>query len=277
MCIIVYKPQNVNFPSNDILKTCFNNNPDGAGFMYADCGRVYIHKGFMTYKSFKRALKAARAKTGDNAAYVLHFRISTQAGVNPECTHPYPLSANMDDLMLLKSVCDIGVAHNGIISLTTSYYNKKIAYNDTMLFITDYLSLIIKSRNFYKDADTIKLIDRLCESRLAILDGSGHCTITGDGWTESGGVQYSNKSFESVKQPAKLTSINWSFDKDDNFIPYDKWDKYYNDYTGLYEFTPLYCPMYEDDDDGYCDCCQDSHKCFYAPYSDKDNGGAGDV
>ena len=33
MCIIVYKPAGKRLPSENILKNCFINNPDGAGIM----------------------------------------------------------------------------------------------------------------------------------------------------------------------------------------------------------------------------------------------------
>ena len=36
MCIIAYKPKNEKFPSDKRMRAMFRNNPDGAGFMYAD-------------------------------------------------------------------------------------------------------------------------------------------------------------------------------------------------------------------------------------------------
>lgn len=201
MCIIAYKPEAANFPTKATLQTCFANNPDGAGFMYAAHGAVYIEKGFATFNAFWRALKAARAEHGDRIACIMHFRIATQGGTKPECTHPFPLSPNMDDLRLLHASTDIGIAHNGIIPLTTSYY-KAVNYSDTMLFIADYLSLIIKRRDYYKDADTLLLIERLCESKLAILDYTGHCELIGRGWINDGGLYYSNTSYKESRRRA---------------------------------------------------------------------------
>ena len=37
MCIIVAKDKNVDVPTIDILKRCFDYNSDGAGFMYVAC------------------------------------------------------------------------------------------------------------------------------------------------------------------------------------------------------------------------------------------------
>lgn len=124
----------------------------------------------------------------------MHFRISTQGGYKPELTHPYPLSEEMSDLRRLSCSTDVGIAHNGIISLTIST-KKDVDYNDTMLFITDYLSLIIRDTDYWKDPVTVELISRLADSKLAILDRSGHCELIGD-FVEKDGVYYSNHSYE---------------------------------------------------------------------------------
>lgn len=219
MCIIIYKPTGEKFPSKKTLKRCFEANPHGAGLMVADGEYVHIRKGLMSFTAFYKALQKTRQKYGDNAAYVLHFRISTQAGIRADNTHPFPLSSDMAALRELSTVTPIGIAHNGIISLT-SYggYFKQITYNDTMLFITDYLSLIIQSLDYYKDKKTLKLIERLCGSRLALLDGGGHCELIGNGWTKDGGVWYSNSSYKTTTATKKATYTplyDWEDDEDE--------------------------------------------------------------
>ena len=46
MCVICYKPKGIAFPEERILQNCFDNNPDGAGFMWPENGKVHIRKGF---------------------------------------------------------------------------------------------------------------------------------------------------------------------------------------------------------------------------------------
>ena len=179
MCVILYKPNNVAMPTKDILKTCYDNNPDGAGYMYSNDNNVVIKKGFMTFNAFYKSLKSTK-KLWNNTPFVIHFRISTQGGVNKQLTHPFPLSANMSDLKKLNNKSNIGIAHNGIIDLTSNYYKKDINHSDTMEFITDYLSLIIDNINYYKNSKTLKLIERLADSKLAILDRCGHCELIGN-------------------------------------------------------------------------------------------------
>ena len=48
MCIAIYKPKG-NTISKDTLKNCFDNNPDGSGFMYAQNDKLVVKKGYILY------------------------------------------------------------------------------------------------------------------------------------------------------------------------------------------------------------------------------------
>ena len=264
MCIIVYKPENVKMPDYETLKNCFNNNEDGAGYMFAHNGKVHIIKGLMFFGGFIKSLNHTVAKYGSDRAYVLHFRWSTQGGVRRDCTHPFPLSKNMNDLRKLKTECDIGIAHNGIIDLTTSY-QKFLTYSDTMEFITEYLSLIIKGPLYYKNADKLKLIEKLTDSKLAILDGQGHCELLGGKWTEDRGVFYSNDSY----LPSMLYPCHGSFFDDDGCCRtggysgrLSTYERYYDPAAGHYDFVGGSCPVFEDEDFRYCPHCKDYGACY---------------
>lgn len=223
MCIIAYKPLNVAFPEENILKNCFENNDDGAGFMYTFEGAVHIKKGYETFEKFMEALNKARALTGDKVPYVMHFRIATQ-GYEKTMTHPFPLSANMNNLKHLRCKCSIGVAHNGILSLTSDGAKD---YSDTMKFITDYLSDIIQGYDWHKNKRTKRLIERLIDgSRLAILDSQNHCELMGKGWEEDKGIYYSNHSWAYKKYSYTGSTAGFSY-------PYARawWD--YDDYEDI--------------------------------------------
>ena len=306
MCIAVYKPMDAEFPYKRILKRCFYKNPDGAGFMVANGTEVEIHKGFMGFRSFWKALREARTKYGDDKAYVMHFRISTQGGVRADGCHPFPLSKDMCDLRKLDCVTDIGIAHNGIIDLCTDwgssysqYYSrswsarKTVDYSDTMKFITEYLSLIINGRDYWKNEDALELIDKLCESRLAILDGAGHCELIGKGWECSDGVWYSNsgykdtattksivcKSSESVSTDSTTNSCytgNGQYSYWNDWYEYSYGDEYaYDPYSaylqpnGMYDFSQSDCPATLDGDYTYCPECIHQYSCW--SYDEKDD------
>ena len=64
MCIIVYKPIGIDLPDKKTLETCFENNPDGAGFMYRKGREIRIRKGYMNFLSFYRALRNIRQVNG---------------------------------------------------------------------------------------------------------------------------------------------------------------------------------------------------------------------
>ena len=299
MCIIAYKSAEAKFPSKKTLRTCFNNNPDGAGFMYNASGVVHIKKGFMSFQQFWKALRAVREEVGDNTSYVMHFRISTQAGMREDCTHPFPLSRHMKDMRLLDTTTSIGVAHNGIISLTSeSGWSKTITYSDTMKFITDYLSLIIMGKSWYRDKDKKQLVENLIDnSRLAVLDSTGHCEMLGLGWVENNGVWYSNSSYKpkpkvSITKPYTYTdysaykwwSTSWNYDDDDEVtddisthdspIYFDDeneyWEmieEYYDPNTETYYLDSLDCPATTLGDTCLCKQCA-SYKACYMKYEE---------
>ena len=278
MCVIAYKPLNKAFPEERILQNCFENNDHGAGFMYTFNGEVHIHKGYETFEKFMEALNKARKITGDKVPYVMHFRIATQ-GYDKTMTHPFPLSSKMSNLKRLHYKCSIGVAHNGILDITSDGAK---TYSDTMKFITDYLSNIIQSMDFYKNKRTLKLIEYLIDgSRLAILDKNNHCTLMGKGWIKDNGIYYSNNSYAREPYHYKWEGRAWW--EDDGYYlrpalhtsgtnkkesaPAEKeakdemeaeWKEVWEEYkatNNTYYFDEDYCPVTVNSNESYCPQC----------------------
>ena len=194
MCIICVSPARTRQPSISQIKTMFMNNPHGAGYMFAREGRVHIHKGFMVIDSFLSAVKAEHFTAKDSVVY--HFRISTQAGVNPEMTHPFPLSNRLPIMKALDVECPCGVAHNGIIRLTSDTSQRE--YSDTALFITRYMAQMVHGLDDLKDAQLLNRIERLAGSKLAIMDGSGYIATIGHFINERG-LLFSNDSYQELR------------------------------------------------------------------------------
>ena len=192
MCIICVSPKRVRQPNVTTIRRMFQNNPDGAGYMVARDGKVIISKGFMNVDEYIEAIRAEHFTAKDPVVY--HFRISTQAGVNPQMTHPFPLSNRIEHMKVLDVECSCGVAHNGIIRLTTDRNNRE--YSDTALFIANYLSLIIREPGDLKDERVLTLIHRLAGSKLAIMDGDGYIATIGE-YINQKGLLFSNTSFET--------------------------------------------------------------------------------
>lgn len=192
MCIICVSKSGVRQPSDITLRAMFRRNPHGAGYMYARDGKVTIRKGFMNIEDFLSAVHAEQFTPQDSVVY--HFRISTQAGVNAPMTHPFPLSNQPRMMRSLDLTCRCGVAHNGIIRLTSDPDNKR--YSDTAIFITDYLSKIIRKKADLRDPVTLELIWQLAKSKFAIMDNSGYIATVGH-FIDDHGLLFSNDSYQT--------------------------------------------------------------------------------
>ena len=203
MCIIAAKPAGIALPNAETIETMWYSNPHGAGFMYAHDGKVVIEKGFMKLDEFTAALDRV-AQTVDLTAtgVVMHFRITTHGGTCPSNTHPFPLSGSIAALRKLRYVTDIGVAHNGIIS---TVHPRDKETSDTMELIASELSLLYKGcPKFYEDKNLMRLVETLCDSKLAFLLGDGSIHTVGS-FNEHEGIMYSNYSWEPYK-PKYLSS-----------------------------------------------------------------------
>lgn len=191
MCIICVSKAGVRQPTEQELYTMFMNNPHGAGYMYARHGIVTISKGYMEFDEFMNALHKEHFTEWNSVVY--HFRISTQAGVSPEMTHPFPLSNRLARMEKLDTTCRFGIAHNGIIHLTTDPTNKR--YSDTALFITQYLRPLIKRHEDLLDQRILDTIWQLAQSKFAIMEGSGYVATVGQ-FLNRDGLLFSNTSFQ---------------------------------------------------------------------------------
>ena len=194
MCIICISPSKVRQPDLHTLATMFYMNPHGAGYMYARNGKVHIRKGFMDFASFHTAVRRERFTAEDSVVY--HFRISTQAGVQPQMTHPFPLSNQGPRLRALRESCRFGIAHNGVIQLTADPNNKQ--YSDTAIFIANYLTDLIKRQADLHDPKLLNQIHELAQSKLAIMDATGYVATVGK-FINDHGLLFSNTSYRPFR------------------------------------------------------------------------------
>lgn len=188
MCVIAVSRSGNRQPTVDELRSMWKHNPDGAGYMFARDNKVIIHKGFMTFNDFIRSVNSESFTADDSVVY--HFRISTQAGRTPQMTHPFPLTNDLSECEYLDCWCPIGIAHNGIIPLTTDH--SETTYSDTALFITKYLSRIIKTPGDLFDQDILDMIEQLGGwSKFALMDEIGTVATVGH-FTMHDGILLSN-------------------------------------------------------------------------------------
>lgn len=196
MCIICVSAAGVPQPTQDQIKIMFGHNPHGAGYMVARKNRVEIHKGFMVLDDLQHQLRQENFTADDVVVY--HFRISTQAGVTETMTHPFPLTSELSHCEALDLTCACGVAHNGVIRLTS---NGSTRYSDTALFITQYMTKIVRKSSDLQDPAVLKILDELAKSRLAILDKTGHVATVGSFIHEKNGLLFSNTTYREFTSP----------------------------------------------------------------------------
>ncbi len=196
MCIIAAKPANVKMPSMEQLKIMWENNPDGAGIMYAKNNKVQISKGFMTWEEYEAFMKKLQKREElDKLSVIMHFRIKTHGAINPECTHPFPLTDSIAKLGKREIKCNIGVAHNGIIDITP-----RKGLSDTMEYIVSQLDPLNKALpTFLKNKHALQMIANAIESKMAFLTSKGEITLIGE-FEEKNGIKYSNHSYVEYKR-----------------------------------------------------------------------------
>jgi hypothetical protein len=185
MCIAIYKPAD-KILSEATLKECYDANPDGAGFMYAQNKKLHIEKGFFSYDSFYNAFKEHEHKQA-----VIHFRIKTHGKIDTTNCHPFAVNNA------------IGFVHNGIINgFGDSNHSDTIGFNNAIL-----QPLVHKWGNLALFQDPIiNLIEgRIGYSKLVFLDRHGNHKIMNENkgvWDD--GVWYSNNSYKPYVAPVSL-------------------------------------------------------------------------
>ena len=118
--------------------------------------------------------------------------------VTPENTHPFPLVADTSYLQKPESKAEYAVIHNGIISMTCAKARQERTTSDTLVFVRDYLSLIAQNRAWFRRHSNIELVEKLIDSKMAILNAAGDIIMT-SGFTEDNGVFYSNSTYKIAR------------------------------------------------------------------------------
>lgn len=206
MCILIYKPKNVELPSEEYLIESWKNNPDGAGISWSDGIHTYLKKGFM---SMNHLLLFVETKQQEfkSMDVLIHFRYATHGSVISHNCHPFVVSDRIKDLRRLKyKGSDLILAHNGIIS-GKDYTKKTINdLSDTMIFTKRLHTLGKKSNE----------IQNILKSGKFCLMYPDHVEMFGL-FHEDNGVYYSNTSYKPIKWSYNKASYSY-YDMDDQDI-----------------------------------------------------------
>lgn len=189
MCIIAYAKNGVKIEEN-VIRTMFEGNPDGAGVMWKplDGGNVKIRKGFMDVESLLKAWN----KIPVECEKAIHCRIATSGKISKGCCHPFPVRPKTDMMKKAVDKCYMALMHNGVISQCTPKSGMKATCSDTMVFAAKYLYPLQKQI----DKECIQdLLESFAASRLLIMRANAPTIMLGN-WVEDKGVYYSNTSYK---------------------------------------------------------------------------------
>lgn len=226
MCVAIYKPEGVKTPSLEVLKQCWDANPDGAGFTLLSGGEkhaIEIHKGYMTWKSFVNAYEKYRLEdfSGD---MLLHFRIATHGGISPGNTHPFSLTKDIKLLKHTNVLTNYALIHNGMLPI-----EPEGNISDTMEFCR-------RLAPFYQNIPAaLKLIEGMAGNNKIAVMTRDKVHLFGE-WERIEGVYFSN------------TLWDWS-------------DYYFPTRKELRQLDKGFCPYCDcaiipEDDMYYCpECC----------------------
>lgn len=174
MCIAIVKPAGAVI-ADDVLKTCFENNPDGAGFAYRTAHGLVVEKGMFTWDAFIEAYRRCGVAEVDA---LIHFRITTRGDDSPDNTHPFATAHG-------------ALIHNGTIFGLGE--RKGQGKSDTRVLSEHWHSAT------YEDMERLFPVfeSYVDGTRVAFMDHSGRVHVFNrKDWIEKDGVLYSNAGFE---------------------------------------------------------------------------------
>lgn len=181
MCVIVVKPKDKRM-SEELIRACWDSNPDGAGVSYVNKGNVIIDKGIMTVDELIKKINKLQ-----NKKLVVHFRYATHGLVDEGNTHPFPVSHFHEELRKKKIRTSVAVHHNGVIR---GVKNDKVL-SDSQVFIRDVLTMFSDEDLKIGRADK-KMLDTGCKFAIMFNDGT---VDTVGSWFSKDGFQFSNMNW----------------------------------------------------------------------------------
>lgn len=185
MCIIALKPEKRKFTKAE-LKIMWDANPDGAGFMFAEGGKVHIVKGLMTLDALWEAIEAV----GPLRKMVIHFRIKTHGAISRELTHPFWITEDR-----------LGMVHNGVIRALVNETSD--SESDTAVFARKFATayhnpMMAIKHDFHRDM----LEAYIGYSKMVFMDHTGATYILNESLGEwHNNVWYSNDKYK-VEKPS---------------------------------------------------------------------------
>lgn len=185
MCVIAYKTKGAHL-SDNMIRRMFKTNPNGAGFMYAENGRVKFEKGFFTADAL---IKRFRACVSVDIPALVHCRITTHGATCPQLCHPFPIVQKHAKEFKQRGEADLCMMHNGIIPTPSFVWYAQANDSDTSAYAHRLALEGLHDLPMPWEAEQIER--EIGHSRMAFMDGTGEVLTIGH-WEKVAGIWFSN-------------------------------------------------------------------------------------
>jgi len=191
MCLIIYKPKEVELPEIEHFKQASINNPDGIGIMVMSdtLNHIKIKKDFKDYSEVYSYLKN---NTTNLDSIGIHFRLATSGIKSIGNRHPFPVTQNKELLIAPEVNCRLGLMHNGVLS----QYSNHPKLSDSQKFIMDIIAEPEIKENLENPAVRKLIENYICGDKLLIFDSKKRLIHLFGNFTQGqNGCIYSNLSY----------------------------------------------------------------------------------
>jgi predicted glutamine amidotransferase len=216
MCMIAFKPKNVEFKNWKPLLYGYAKNKDGVGISYLKSGDdcIRTNKTFKTFRDFWKFYKQT-IKKEDIA--VIHFRYATHGVKDNGNRHPFPVTTDRDFIRKEEFVSEDIIAHNGVFSFMSKHCTKDSIFSDSQEFIIRWFAPLVDM--FKSNQAAMEILGHAISSnRLIYMNKDGIVRLWGD-WNEKDGIHYSNDNHSARPFKASKTFKNKGYT---GFIQYGK-------------------------------------------------------
>ncbi len=159
MCLISVLPKGTPKYSDEVtafIKSGFESNGDGSGFMYKRNGKDFIsvNKGYFQLPLLMQAIKNVNLSNDDEL--VIHHRIGTAGLISAENTHPFIITNKHDDIIKLDTITSKpALVHNGMFRDLKKYEALNPDFSDTYAFtryvMTNTIDLFKNETSIFED------------------------------------------------------------------------------------------------------------------------------
>ena len=237
MCLIIQatKPQVI---TDTMMNCAYLNNDDGFGLMFANKGKIHVHK-LGKPKSFKVINKIWDSYKNLDVPMGLHFRFNTNGESSKAMSHPYQVLSKEENSR------DLWLMHNGPQLPTPMLDNNK---SDTHQFVKWILKpqLANEPELLYNPDWQEMLADLIGSDKLLFLDSkTEEFTIINEDKGKTTDDMWLSNTYSLEPSGMYASTRDYTYDSDTDTMKkqsqWDKWD-YQDDYNGFghYSGTPIY-------------------------------------